>query len=110
MSTSLEKRSSGYLKYEPYRLSSQCSIIKCVGDDESELDFISQSSESAIFLRTTITPPVYVIKTINGEQLVYKSDLMELNKPYPIVWRGEQFCLVKTESDIEVYKHENDKE
>ncbi len=52
--------------------------------------------------------PVYVTQDSDGECLVYKSSAMELNKPYFVVWNGEHFCLVKTDSDIAVYRHEPD--
>jgi hypothetical protein len=43
---------------------------------------------------------------LGQEVIVYNSSLMELNKPYEIIWEGEKWALNKTEKDIEFQKWE----
>ncbi len=104
----LKQRSNYYFKSqrEQILVSDQYTTVECVEGKEIKLDFLSLSSTDVDTI--PIDEPVYVIKTDSGEKIVYKSDLMELDKPYPIIWDGEYFCLVKTESDIELYKRDLD--
>lgn len=66
---------------------------------EEELDF-------ALY----IPEPVYVEKTQSGlEQLVYKSVDMELNKTYYVRWMNEDYALIRTEKEVEIFRFYPDK-
>ncbi len=48
--------------------------------------------------------PVYVRQTLDGEQLVYQTSMMEKGKLYTVDWNGEKHVLMKTEDRVEFYK------
>ena len=53
--------------------------------------------------------PVYVVKNNNEEELRYNSKNMTLNKIYEVIWNGEQYGVLKTNTKIEILKFEPDK-
>lgn len=58
-----------------------------------------------------IPSPVYVRRNEAGEEVVvYRSNLMELNKLYEIEWQGEKWALRRTERDVELLKGEPETE
>ena len=46
--------------------------------------------------------PVYT--TDNNKTLVYKSEDMILDKPYPVYWEGKHLVLIKREKKVEMYE------
>ena len=49
-----------------------------------------------------MNPPVYTKN--NNKELVYRSEDMVLDKPYPVQWEGKDLILIKREKEVEMYE------
>ena len=65
---------------------------------------IELDEPSDIFKMNTIFQPVYIQIVDGVEQLTYNSKIMELNKKYKIRWEGEEFIVIKNNSEVNFYK------
>jgi hypothetical protein len=80
--------------------------------DESETPKSSQSNMSGLYqtiAQLIMTKnPVQVRKIGEEEHIVYNASQMELNRPYEVVWNGEEFGLMRTNRGVELLKFERD--
>lgn len=72
---------------------------------ERKTELVMDNAFNYVIDRYTMPKPVY----IKGEQLVYRTSVMELNELYPIRWKDEDYALRKTEQNVEIFKFYPDK-
>ena len=65
---------------------------------------VSQTSLASTFTRRFAFEPVYVVEVDGERRLVYNSNMMEPDKEYPVIWNEEHFVLIKTGSEVSIYK------
>lgn len=76
-----------------------------LSDFESNLfEVLKTQNENDLDYILTIQKPVVVVKINDEEHLIYRSNLMEQDNVYEIIWKNERYALVKTESVIELLK------
>ena len=100
-------------EYYPYVSNPSYTAHQCVMCDISKDNDVSHmvtsitttTAASVTFKRNISLQPVYV-KVVDGvEQLVYNSEIMQLDKQYRITWNDEEFIIIKNNDDnVDFYK------
>ena len=51
-----------------------------------------------------INPPVYVKTTSDGNELMCRTKIMIVDKPYLVKWEGHDVVVIKTRDSLEFYE------
>ena len=92
------------LKLDCTKTSRQSETFIPRNGEEVKLPSATTNTYNGDVLFCDFPKPVYVIKTDEGEQLIYRTSEMELDKEYHVKWYDDHHVLIRRKDKVEFFK------